>query len=288
MAVKHLRVATSIAMLASTAQAAVADQPELAYLAVSEGYWEVWVSDADGSDARQVTKSKNDKTRVSWYPEGDALLATCNEGSVVRVELSGLETKIPLEQYPVVDAVLSPDGKSLAYSFSTAIDGNDIWIAAADGSGAEKIVRMTTLQHEPVWTLDSSHVYFLSGGGGQAHDIWRVSLQSRSTEQLTVGSLYHFDIAVAANGDMAFSSNRSGNYEVYLQSPGGEPRALTDHPALDGRPTFSSDGSEIIFESTRSGSPNLWRLNLSTKSIHQITHHVEGARAPAWYHGRRK
>lgn len=271
----------SIAPACST----LAATPELAYLAVTDGYWEVWVADAEGAHARQVTTSKSDKTRLSWFPDGTSLLASCNDGTVVKVGLDGRESRISLAQFPVVDAVVSPEGKRIAFSFSTAIDGNDLWMANSDGSGAEKLIKRATLQHEPVWSPDGKQLYFLSGDGGQAHDIWRLNLATRSTEQLTAGNLYHFDVAVSSTGDMAFSSNRSGNYEIYLQRPGSEPEALTHDPALDGRPAFSPDGAQIVFESTRGGVPNLWRLGLKTRALSQVTHHREGVRAPAWFQG---
>lgn len=258
---------------------------ELAYLAVTHGYWEVWTANADGGKARQVTKSKNDKARVSWLPDGVSLLVSCNDGRVLVVDLQGNEKQIALNQFPVTDAVASLDGKQLAFSFSTAIDGNDIWITNLDGSGAERAVRMASLQHEPVWSPDGRSLYFLSGDGGQAHDIWRMTLDGRSTEQLTVGNLYHFDIAVSKTGDLAFSSNRSGNYELYLQRPSKDAEALTNDPALDGHPAFSPDGTQLVFESTRDGASNLWRLDLKSKSLKQITRHRDGARAPAWYAG---
>jgi TolB protein len=287
MAMRMALVAATISCCALTAaaRAGSAVQPELAFLAFTKGYWEVWVSAADGGNPRQVTRSGNDKTRVSWYPDGKALLASCNDGTLLRVDLAGKETRIPLEQFPVVDAVLSPDGKHIAYSFSTAIDGNDLWMARSDGSAAEKVVRMTSLQHEPTWTPDGAQIYFLSGDGGQGHDIWRVALNGRQTEQITVGSLYHFDVAVSDAGAVAFSGNRSGNYEIYLQSPGGKPEALTDDPALDGRPAFSPDGAQLVFESARGGQLNLWRIDLKTRALKQITQREDGARAPAWYHG---
>lgn len=284
---KHLFVWIACGLSAATSCAAAA-RPDLAYLAVANGYWEVWVASSDGSGARQLTRSGTDKTRVSWYPDGKALLASCNDGTLFKVELNGKQMRIELDQFPVVDAALAPDGNKIAYSFSTAIDGNDIWVVNSDGKGARKLLTLAALQHEPVWSRDSSQIYFLSGDGGQAHDIWRAAIDGSNSEQLTVGSLYHFDIAVASNGDLAYSSNRSGNYEIYLQRKGARPEALTDDPALDGRPVFSPDDKSIVFESTRGGASNLWRMDLQARSSKQITRHKEGARAPAWYLGANK
>jgi TolB protein len=284
----RLVAAATLVFLAHVAAARDDDRPELAYLAVADGYWEVWLAHEDGKQARQLTHSKNDKTRVSWYPDGSALLAGGNDGRVVRVDMEGRETQIPLQQQPVIDAVISPDGRHLAYSFSSARDGNDIWIANSDGTGAQKIARMKTLQHEPAWSADGAHIYFLSGDGGQAHDIWRVALDGQNAEQLTVGSLYHFDIAVSNDGALAYSSNRSGNYEIYLQRQNAEAEQLTNDAALDARSTFSPDGSALIFESSRGGVLNLWRLDIRSRELHQITHNAQGARAPAWYQGNKR
>ncbi|MGH8239394.1 MAG: TolB family protein, partial [Steroidobacteraceae bacterium] len=116
----RLIAAATLVCVAHVAEARDSGRADLAYLAVTDGYWEVWLAQADGKRARQLTRSKNDKTRVSWYPDGSALLASGNDGRVQRVDLEGRETRIPLQQQPVIDAVISPDGRRLAYSFSSA------------------------------------------------------------------------------------------------------------------------------------------------------------------------
>lgn len=264
-----------------------AAQAEIAYLAWTEGFWQVWVIDERGGDRTQITRSASDKTRVSWFPDGNRVLVNGNDGKVLEVDTgTGREIAIPLEQAPILDAIVSPDGRQIAYSFSTAIDGNDIWIVNRDGSGVHKLVKQAALQHEPAWSADGAFVYFLSGDGGQAHDIWRVRLTDQTSEQLTVGALYHFDVAVAPDGTLAYSSNRDGNYELYLQAIGETPRRsperLTNDPALDARPSFSPNGQALVFESTRSGAPQIWLMDLRSRKVRQLTNHELGARAPAW------
>jgi TolB protein len=279
-----------VAVALSPSAHAARDAPaELAYLAWTDGYWQVWVMDAAGQGQRQITRSPSDKTRVSWYPDGQRVLVSAQDGKVHEVVLaSGQESTIALEQEPILDAVLSPSGQTIAYSFSTAIDGNDLWLANVDGSAARKLAKQAALQHEPAWAPDGSAVYFLSGDGGQAHDIWRVDIEGANTVQLTVGDLYHFDVAVAEDGALAYSGNRDGNYELYLQRAVGPAQRLTDDPALDARPTFAPEGGRIAFESTRSGSPQLWLMDLRSGRLTQLTAHPDGARAPAWLHrGRR-
>lgn len=263
-------------------------QNAIAYLAYTNGYWQAWIMDADGKYVRQVTRSAYDKSRVSWFPDRKHLLVSGNQGKLVKVKISsGKETAIIVNPAGMNDAVVSPDGKQIAFSLSPAgsIDDNHIWLANIDGSNLQRFTNMQGLQHEPVWSPDGSWIYFLSGKGGQVHDIWRISLITKKTEQLTAGQMYHFDVSVSSKGDLAFSSNRSGNYEIWIQRPKGKPVKVTHHPALDARPAWSPDGKSLMFESSRGGSVKLWKLNISDGRPVAITPNSKGARAPVWAGG---
>ena len=268
-----------------------AHQQAIAYLAYSDdGYWQVWQMTPEGQHSQQLTFSPYDKSRLSWYPDGKYLLVNGLQGTLVQVErTTGKETPISLPLAGMSDAVLSPDGQWIAFSLSTAgsVDDNNLWVVDAHGGQPRKLTQLPYLQHDPTWSPDGSTLYFLSGKGDQNHDIWKVSLRDGATTQLTVGQLYHFDIAVDPEGRLAYSSNQSGNYEIWLQSPGEPPRRLTDDPALDAHPYWSPDGRDLVFESTRDGVPNIWRLPISGGDPKPLTHHARGARMPVWWTGDR-
>jgi dipeptidyl aminopeptidase/acylaminoacyl peptidase len=62
------------------------------------------------------------------------------------------------------------------------------------------------------------------------------------------------------------------------------PRQVTDDSGVDLSPAFSPDGTRLVFASTRgTGHLELWRLDLGTKALTQLTHDGE-AYAPAWSH----
>lgn len=61
-----------------------------------------------------------------------------------------------------------------------------------------------------------------------------------------------------------------------LPISGGTATRITDGLALDSNPRFSPDGKSIVFASDRSGSNNVWTLNLASKEAQQITKDKKG------------
>ena len=60
---------------------------------------------------------------------------------------------------------------------------------------------------------------------------------------------------------LAYASNRSGNYEIYVRrGEGGQDVDITNDPGQDIEPAFSPDGSSIAFVSTRSSKTGLIKI----------------------------
>ena len=61
-------------------------------------------------------------------------------------------------------------------------------------------------------------------------------------------------VCVEAQARIVFSSNRAGNYEIYvMDADGGNPQNLTNNPRDDVSPSWSPDGKQITFMSRRDG-----------------------------------
>lgn len=255
----------------------------LAYLAQTKGYWQVWIADPDGTNARQVTTEPRDVSRISWFPGGREILVNVQDGRLFRLDVaSGERSAIQAPMPGIQDAVVSPDGKRVAFSYgvSESTYDNDVWMLDLSSGEQVKLTSNPGLQHDPVWSVDGAWVYFLSGMGGQFHDIWRLRVSDRSTEQMTVNELYHFDLVLREDGTIAYSGNRSGNYDLWLRHPDGKSEPLTNDVALDARPAWSADGKFLIFESTRGGGLDLWRIDIATKQLQQLTRTRDGTRMP--------
>ncbi len=64
------------------------------------------------------------------------------------------------------------------------------------------------------------------------------------------------------NGEIAFHSDRDGNFEIYkMNADGSGETLLSNHPATDRYPIFSPDGRKIAFQSNRDGNNEIYIMN---------------------------
>ena len=83
-------------------------------------------------------------------------------------------------------------------------------------------------------------------------------------------------------GQIAFTSKRAGNHEIYAVDPDGVNRIrLTHYAAEDFHPSWSPDGGRIAFVSSRSGSYQIYVMGSNGKNLRRLT---QGPRDwfPAW------
>ena len=90
--------------------------------------------------------------------------------------------------------------------------------------------------------------------------------------------------ALAVNtGRIVFTSMRDGNAEIYvMDADGGNQENLTNHPAHDGDPDWSPDGTKIAFESWRDGNGEIYVMDADGKNPIRLTDGPGGKRHPDW------
>jgi Tol biopolymer transport system component len=110
------------------------DGTRIAFASNRTGAGEIWVSAADGSNARRLTS------------------------------LGGPQ---------VISPRWSPDGRRLVFSVETASGGRgDIYVINADGTGMRRFTSDESNESRPSWSVDGHWIYFTSNRTGIDH-IWR-------------------------------------------------------------------------------------------------------------------
>lgn len=68
-----------------------------------------------------------------------------------------------------------------------------------------------------------------------------------------------------------------------VPTAGGSAERLTTHPAADDDPRWSPDGKKIAFVTTRTGSSQVFTINVDGTTLKQVTFHSEGYSLKDWF-----
>jgi ABC-type sugar transport system substrate-binding protein len=87
---------------------------------------------------------------------------------------------------------------------------------------------------------------------------------------------------------IAFDTDRDGNREVYRMGPDGkDPVNLSQNPGEDRNPSFSADGSQIAFVSSREGEPEggpfIYIMDANGRDVRRLTDNPQSD-LPDWSH----
>jgi TolB protein len=85
------------------------------------------------------------------------------------------------------------------------------------------------------------------------------------------------------SGTIAFSTNRDGNYEIYVMLPDGSKQTrITNNPASDTDPRISPDGTQVIFVSNRDGNSQIYDMNMDGTAQIRLSNNNTNDFNPAW------
>jgi len=89
--------------------------------------------------------------------------------------------------------------------------------------------------------------------------------------------------STTAQGTLVFEVEEGDNTEVYRMELDGKGRVnLTNHPAWDGTPCWSPDGTQIAFSSDREGTPDLYVMKADGSDLRRLTDWDAAEVMPAW------
>lgn len=187
----------------------------------------------------------------------------------------------------------SNDGASIV--FQRNIKGTtNIFTADRDGGNQQPLSEVPEgkFARSPAWSPTQERVYFESDVEGPT-DIYQIAnppvdLQTNGVRVLDDGTSDNTSPAISPDGRfMAFSSNRDGDYDIYVQEldAGGETAQITNEPGSDEFPAWSPDGRRIAFSSDRDGQFAIYVVNRDggeQEELFRSPDESSWSRAPAW------
>ena len=244
------------------------DGTKLAFLRASGSSVDIWTMAVDGTAQTNVTDggTAGPIHSVSWFPNGTRLVFTMTDPAVsdgrsqvytINADGTGLAMVPANDQMIYRNAVVHPGGGTIAVAGGPSLESLDIHILATSSGKLERTLPNESFragagqltfraagvyEDRPSFDAGGRTLVFETNVTGNA-DIFQVESDGRNTFNRTAGSTAN-DSRPSRSGALdgfwfAFTSDRDGNDEIYIQNLGdNETVRITNNAARDLNPTW--------------------------------------------------
>jgi dipeptidyl aminopeptidase/acylaminoacyl peptidase len=246
-------------------------------------YPQIWLVNPDGTNPKRITQHPAGGDGAGISPDGTQIVYESPRNGwanlfLINTDGTG-EHRLLATNFYGQSASWSPDGTLLAFTHSSTNGGaggtGTTWVAQRNGSGLTQLSPSSTDDWMPCWSPDGTQIAFQSKVDG----VWQIFVMNADgsgREQITTGSGDKYAPRWAPNGlwfaytlfpDPAVSAS-----SIHVARIDGLcDFAVTDTASVNGRPSWSPDGSEIAFHSNRYGNFRVFRVDANGTDTRQVT-----------------
>ena len=268
-----------------TGEAGIAET-RIAYISKVGGHKEIFVSDYDGRNAKQVTKDASIVLSPDWSPKGTKLIFTTYRNKNPDVYIMDLKTGkgTPVSRGKALDssATWSPDGKWVTFTKSSR-GNSDIYRVKADGTGLERLTWTNSIETSPSYSPDGKRIVYISDFPGNPQ-LYIMDANGKNKKRFTYNGTYNADPAWSPDGEsIAYATIADNKFNIIVKKiRTGDEKQLTLFSGTNEYPTWSPDGRHIAFTSSRSGRKEIYIMNRNGENQTRISLIPGGASSPAW------
>ncbi len=256
---------------------------QIAFVSSRTGTKEIWVMDYDGANQHPLTGLRSISLTPRWSPDGSRIAFTCfapGYGGVVSAQICmysfdiGKTVSFPRFRGTNSAPAWSPDGSQIMFS-SSMLGNPELFAVDTNGGKPRRLTYANGGSTSPVWNPKTGQtVAFVSDRGGFPQ-LYLMNSDGTNVAKMDLPDMgYVIDPAWSPNGQLlVFSWRRpAGNYDIYVMEVATRQLVeLTRDARRNERPSWAPDGRHIVFESTRSGSGQIWVMLADGTQARQLT-----------------
>ena len=245
------------------------------------GHKEIWAMDYDGSNQHAITHLASISLSPRISPDGSrlafsSLTRTSWEIMMYSLEL-GRAVTFPRFGGTNLSPAWAPDGTRLAFS-SSRTGTSEIYLVDASGGSLKRLTTAKGPDVSPTWNRKTgAQLAFVSGRTGLPQ-IYTMEADGTNVQRMTDQG-YAVSPSWAPNGQfLTFSWMRKygpgapGSNDIYLMDIASKQWVqLTHDGGRNDYPSWSPDGRHIVFQSSRSGSEQIWTMLADGTKVQQLT-----------------
>ena len=258
----HFILSSVIVLLLTLLMVDVDAQARIAFQSDRDRNYEIYVMDDDGKNQRNLTNHPDRDLAPSW----------------------------------------SPDGTRIA--FMSDRDGNyEIYVMDADGGNQQNLTNHPEDERAPAWSPDGKRIAFVSDRdrfldihGFPTSEIYVMDADGENPQNLTNNPADDWSPSWSPDGKrIVFMSYRDGHFigdfeeitsEIYVMDvDGGNQQKLTENRKNDESPSWSPDGTRIVFSSDRKGdwvNYEIYVMDDDGGNLQRLTENRKNDWSPSW------
>ncbi|HET7239088.1 MAG TPA: hypothetical protein VFI76_08670 [Terrimicrobiaceae bacterium] len=225
----------------------------IAFVSSRTGRKEIYTSDYDGANVRQLTHDGAISVAPALSPDGRKLAYTGYQSGYADIYLIDLASgaRGRIVKFPGTNsgAAFSPNGGQIACTLSK--DGNpELYVVGAGGGGARRLTSTRGVESSPTWSPDGSQIIYSSDerGGPQ---LFRIGAGGGSGQLISTGYNYCTEPSWSQDGKKVAFTARTGGFSIAvkdLQSGATNLVASGEDPVWgpDSRHLIFSTGSSLV------------------------------------------
>ncbi|HEV2491045.1 MAG TPA: hypothetical protein VGT03_14665 [Candidatus Acidoferrales bacterium] len=268
-------------------------ETKIAFVSNRTGHKEIWQMDYDGANQTQLTHLGSTALTPRWSPDDSRIAFTCFERyqNVLSAQICMYSTLtqrlIAFPRFPGTSSApaWSPDGTRLAFMASFRGDP-ELFETDASGQHMHQLTFSAAVSTSPTWNPKTGQaIIFVSDRGGLP-DLYQMNADGSNLQKIPLSAAtgvaardlpatgYVVDPSWSPNGQLlAFSWRRpEGNFDIYIMDIATNQLVeLTRDSGENERPSWAPDGRHIVFETTRSGSLQVWTMLADGSQARQLT-----------------